>query len=138
MLRYRGQFRILYETDKNGKVCEFTYIPCRIKKGSSICRHNNNVLNAYIPSAKIANRLLKEYPDLFKPFQVGDREGTLLFNESDIEKVAAILKARVGGKNKSPKPKREIAISEERKQELSDRMKHINSKIIGENARKTG
>lgn len=138
MLKYRGTYRVLFETDKTGNPCEFTFIPCLTKKGANICRHNENTLNVYIPGIKIANRLLKECPDLFKPFQIGDSEATLLFNEADIEKAAAILKARVGGKNKSPKPKREVAISKERKQELSDRMKHINSKIIGENARKTG
>jgi hypothetical protein len=50
------------------------------------------------------------------------------------------LKARVMGKNKSPKPKRQVTISEERKHELSDRMKILqaNRKNIGENERKTG
>ena len=141
MIRYRGKYRTVYEVDKSsGQPYEFAFIPCLIKKGANICRHSDNMLNAYIPSTKIANRLLKEYPDVFTPLQVGDKEATLLFRESDIEKAATILKARVMGKNKSPKPKRRIVISEERKQALSDRMKqiHVNSKIIGENARKTG
>lgn len=83
---------------------------------------------------------MKEYSDIFKPFQIGDTEVTLLFRESDIEKVATMLKARVMGKNMNPKPKRKVVLSEERKQALSDRMKqiHVNSKIIGENCRKTG
>lgn len=89
---------------------------------------------------KTVNRLLKEYPDLFKPFQIGDSEATLLFSEADIEKAAAILKARVMGKNKSPKPKRQIVISEDRKKELSEQMKELqsNKKNIGQIARKTG
>lgn len=140
MLKYRGTYRVLFEVDKAGKPCEFTFIPCRIKKGSNICRHNENVLNAYIPSAKIANRLLKEYPDLFKPFQTGDSEATLFFSETDIEKAAVVLKARVMGKGMSPKPKRKVTISEDRKKELSERMKELqsNKKNIGQNARKTG
>lgn len=141
MLKYRGQYRVVFETDKRtGKPAEFVYIPCRIKRGSNIVRHDENTLNAYIPSVKIANRLLQEYSDLFELFQIGDSEATLLFNEADIAKVAAILKAKVQGKNKSPRPKRTVTISEDRKKELSERMKKLHSvkKNIRENARKTG
>lgn len=140
MLKYRGTYRVLFEIDKAGKPCEFTFIPCRIKKGANICRHNGDVLNIYIPSIKMANRLSREYPDLFKPFQTGDSEAVLLFNEADIEKAAAILKARVMGKGMSPKPKRKVTISEERKQELSERMKELHSinKNIRQIVRKTG
>jgi len=139
MLTYRGTYRVLYETDKAGKACEFTFIPCRIKKGSNIVRYSDNMLNAYIPSIKIVNRLLNDFPELFKPCQIGDSEGTLLFKESDIEQAATILKARVMGKGMSPKPKRIVTISDERKQELSIRMKRIqaNNKIIGKKAIKT-
>lgn len=133
MLKYRGQYRVLYEIDKTGKPCEFTFIPCRIKKGASICRQDDNTLNVYVPGIKTVNRLLKEYPDLFKPFQIGDTEGTLIFKESDIEKVAVILKCRIRGKNMSPRPKRKVAMPDERKQELADRMRklHDNKKFIG-------
>ena len=50
MLTYRGQYRVLFETDKAGKACEFTYIPCGIRKGANICRHSNDMLNIFIPS----------------------------------------------------------------------------------------
>lgn len=140
LLKYRGTYRVMYEADKSGKAAEFTFIPCRIKKGSSICRHDDNTLNAYIPSAKIAHRLLIDYLDLFKPFQIGDGEATLLFNESDIEKTATIMKARVMGKGMNPKPKRKVAISDERKKELAEQMRELqsNKKNIGQIARKTG
>lgn len=140
MLRYRGQYRVLYEIDKIGKACEFSNITCRIKKGANICRHNNSTLNAYIPSAKIAKRLLEEYPDIFTQFQAGDSEATLLFNEAVIDKVAVILKAKVKGKDLSARPRRHITISEDRKKELTSRLKqiHANNKIIRGNARKTG
>ena len=140
MLKYRGTYRVLFEIDKTGKALEFSFIPCRIKKGANIVRHSDNMLNVFIPSIKIVNSLLNDLPDLFKPFQIGDREGTLLFKESDIEKAATLLKARVMGKGMSPKPKRQITISEDRKKELSDRMKELqsNKKNIGQIARKTG
>lgn len=137
MLKYRGTYRALFEIDKTGKVCEFTHIPCQIKKGSNICKHSDTVLNAYIPSIKILNRILKEYPEMFKPFQVGDTEGTLLFKEADIEKAAVILKARVKGKGMSARPKRQVTLSEERKLELANRMKQLHKNIRG-NTRKTG
>lgn len=107
MLKYRGQCRVVTETDKRtGKPLEFTFVPCRIKKGTNICRHNADTLNVYIPGIKTANRLLKEYPDIFKPFQAGDSEATLLFPECMIDEAAIILKAIVKGANTSPRSKR--------------------------------
>jgi hypothetical protein len=132
VIEYRGKYRVLFETDKQGKACEFTYIPCGIIKGCNICRHSDNMLNVYIPSSRTAKRLLSEYPEIFKPFQVGDSEATLLFKESDIDKAAKILKARVMGKNKSPRPKRRMVISEKRRKELADMMKQISSRITVE------
>lgn len=127
MLKFRGRYRVLYETDvRTGKVCELTYIPCRIVKGSNICRHNDNTLNVLISGAKIASHLLKEYPDIFKPFQMCYGEATLLFPESMIEEAAGILKPYIQGANKSPRPKRKHEISEEQRKVLLDKMKSIN------------
>lgn len=140
MLTYRGRYRVLYEIDSAGRACEFTNIPCGIRKGANISRHDSDTLNVFIPSTKTASRLLKEYRDIFMPFQVGDHEATLLFKESNIDKAAAILKARIKGKDMSARPKRQVAISEERRRELSEQMKQIQakSKITGTNVRKTG
>lgn len=139
MLKYRGTYRVMYEMDKSEKPCEFTLIPCRIRKDASICRHNDDTLNAYIPSIKTVNRLLRDYPDIFKPYQIGDSEGTLLFAELDMIKAAAILKPRVLGKNLNPKPKKQRHISEAERKILSDRMKKLNhNRFTGENTRKTG
>ena len=108
MLRYRGTYRIVFEQDKRtGKPLEFTFIPCCIRGGSNICRHYESALSAYIPGIKTANRLLKEQPDIFRPFQIRDSEATLLFNESDMERAAIILIPRVMGKNMNPRPKKE-------------------------------
>lgn len=127
MLKYRGTYRVLYETDvRTGAACEFTFVPCRIAKGANICRHGEETLNAYIPSIKIIRRLLKEYPELFTKFQIGDKEGTILFKESDMGKVESLLKPRVLGKNVSPRPKKKRNLSEEQRQVLSDRMKSMN------------
>lgn len=125
MLEYRGQYRVLYELDSKGTSTEFVYIPCNIKKGANICRHNVDTLNVFIPSVKIAKRLLREYSSTFNLLQMGDSEATLLFDESDIITVAHILKARVLGKNKSPKPKRKINFSDEQKEALSKRMTEL-------------
>lgn len=141
MIDYRGKYRVTYDVDKRtGKAAEFTFIPCGIKKNSNISRHSGNMLNAYIPSIKVFNRLLREYPELFTSFQVGDSEGTLLFKESDMKAAAVILKARTKGKDMPARPKRQVTLSEDRKKILSDRMKQIqaNNKIIGEKTSKTG
>ncbi len=129
MLRYRGQYRVLFETDKRtGKACEFTYVPCRIRKGADIVRHNDDTLNVYIPGKKTANRLLKEHSDIFKPFQIGDSEATLLFPESMMKEAAKILMPVVRGKGMSPRPKRVIVLSDDQRKSLSDRMKTIQAK----------
>ncbi len=107
MLKYRGKYRVIYEIDKRtGKPLEFTFLPCRIKRGSDISRYNENTLSAYIPSIKITNKLLKVYPDIFKPFRIGDSEAILLFPESLIQEAAAILKTYTKGQNVSPRSKR--------------------------------
>lgn len=122
MIKYRGQYRVIYETDKQGKACEFAYIPCGIMRGCNICRHSDNTLNVNIPSIRTANRLLKEYPEIFKPFQVGDNEASLLFQESDMDKAATILKVRVKGKNQSPKPKRKCNLTKKQRQAIGERL----------------
>lgn len=97
---------MVYETDSTGKPAEFTFIPCRIRKGANICRHDDNTLDVYIPGIKTVRRLLKEYPGIFKPYQTGDTEATLLFQESLMSEVAKILKPFVTGKGISPRSKR--------------------------------
>ncbi len=129
MIEYRGQYRVLYETDKVGKVCEFTYIPCRIIKGCNICRHSYNTLNVYIPSSRTAKRLLSEYPEIFKPFQVGDNEATLLFSECKMDEAAVILRARVKGKNQNPKPKRKCNLTEKQRQAIGERLTMARNKF---------
>ena len=106
MLKYRGQYRVVYECDKtSGKPEENTFIPCRIRKGANICRHNETTLNVYVPGIKAVKRILSQYPDIFTSFQMGDWEVTLLFPESKIEQAAAILRPIVKGANVSPKSK---------------------------------
>ncbi|HEX9059839.1 MAG TPA: hypothetical protein VF941_06645 [Clostridia bacterium] len=106
MLKYRGRYRVVFESDKlTGKLLEITFIPCRICKGANICRHTDTLLNVYIPSKIIFNRLLNEYPELFTAFQTGQSEGTLLLNEYNIDKATHILKAWTRGKCISPRTK---------------------------------
>lgn len=105
MIKYRGRYRVVFEMDKQtGKPLEACFIRCR--HNINICRHNDSVLNAYIPSRMKATYLLKMYPSLFILFQSGDKEATLLFKETDIEKAAGILGAMVKGANVSPKSRR--------------------------------
>ena len=113
MLKYIGQYRIVYEIDKRtGKPLEFTYIPCRIKKGANICRNDGKTLNVYIPGIKLINKLLNEYPAIFSPYLIGDGEGSLLFDEVKFPEAAGLLKPVVKGKGVSPKSKRNIRYAE--------------------------
>lgn len=112
MLECRGTYRGCYEMDKRtGKPAEFTYIVCKIKKGANIYRYNNDTLNVYIPSIRIANSLLKEHSDIFKTFIFGDREAILQFPESRLSDAAKLLKPMVLGKNVSPRSKRNLRLA---------------------------
>ena len=131
MLKYRGQFRVLYETDtRTGQAAEFTFVPCRIRKGAVIYRFNDNILAVYIPGSRTANRLLQEHPDIFRSFQTGDSESSLLFDEKNIDRAATVLLPRVKGRNMSPKPRKKINLSDEQRKSLSERMKKHNSKKL--------
>jgi len=105
MLSYRGVYRVVTEMDqRTSKPLEACFIKCR--RGVNIYRYSDTVLSAYIPSKMRSTYLLKEYPGLFTAFQVGDKEGTILFDESKLEEAALILGAMVKGKNVSPRSKR--------------------------------
>jgi hypothetical protein len=124
VLKYRGQFRILYETDKRtGQAAEFTFAPCRIRPGANIYRFNDDTLAACIPGSRTANRLLQEHPGIFRSFQTGDSESSLLFDEKNIDRAAAILLPRVKGKNMSARPKRSYTLTEEQKRIRTERLK---------------
>ena len=124
MLSYRGQFRVLYETDtRTGQAAEFTFVPCRIRPGANIYRFNNDTLAAYVPGSRTANRLLQEHSDIFRAFQMGDIEIILFFSEKDIKKAAAILKARIQGKNRSPRPKKACNLTDEQRRRIGERLK---------------
>lgn len=124
MLKYRGTYRVQYECDvRTGQSGEFTYIPCHIRPGANVYRHNDNTLLVYISGIKTVNRLLREYPGIFRPYQTGDSEASLLFKVSDIQKAAVILKAKVQGKNLSPKPKKKYNLTDEQRKEIGVRLK---------------
>lgn len=107
MLSYRGIYRVVTEMDLNtNKACEFTFIPCKVKKGSNIYRNDSAELFAYIPSVVIGNRLLKEFTDLFRLFLQSDCEIILSFDESRMTEATQALRAWTFGKNIPPSSKK--------------------------------
>ena len=107
MLRYRGKYRVVCEMDlSTNKACEFTFIPCKVKKGSNIYRNSDTELFAYISSVIIGSRLLKEHPDLFRLFLQSDCEIILSFDESRMTEAIKVLKAWTFGKNIPPSSKK--------------------------------
>ncbi len=109
MLQYRGQYRVVFEMDRRmHKPCEFAFIPCKVKKGTTIYRRNDDELLVYIPSVQIGNRLLKEYPKLFRKYQQSSCETVLVFKESDMKDAATVLKAWTSRKNFYPGSKKNL------------------------------
>lgn len=123
MLKYQGTFRVQYETDvRTGKAAEFTYVPCRVRPGANIYRFNDNTLAVYVPGTKAVNNLLENHSDIFRPFQMGDKEATLLFDEKNLEQAAFILKPRTKGKNMNPRPKRKQNLTDEQRAVIGERL----------------
>lgn len=105
-----------------GLYAPVTVVPCRVRPGANIYRYNDDTLAVYVPGTKAVNNLLENYSDTFRPFQMGDKESTLLFAEKDIEKAAFILKPRTRGKNMNPKPRKKRTLSEEQKEALREQI----------------
>ena len=63
-------------------------------------------------------------------------EGRPLDYNKDFKKAAAILKARIQGKNKSPKPKRKRTLTEEQKNVLRERLAkaRLNKSLLEKNS----
>jgi hypothetical protein len=123
MLKYRGTYRVLFETDvRTGKAAEFTYVPCRIRPGANIYRYNDDTLVTFIPGTKAVNNLLKNHLEIFRPFQKGDKEATLLFAEKDMKQAAFVLKPRTKGKNMNPRPKRKQNLTDEQRAVIGERL----------------
>lgn len=128
MLKFQGVYRVLFETDvRTGTAAEFTYVPCRVRPGANIYRYNDDTLAVYVPGTKAVNNLLENYSDTFRPFQMGDKESTLLFAEKDIEKAAFILKPRTKGKNLNPRPRRKRTLTDAQKQALREQLNNARS-----------
>jgi len=102
MLKYRNRYRVCYEIDKKGKICDFTFIPCSVSKGSNICRYDDFTLSVYITSIKTFNRIALN-KELFTIFQEGQSEGTLLFSEENFKQANKFLKARKKGRTIPPR-----------------------------------
>ena len=97
MLKYRGQYRVVFEMDKRtGKPAEFCFVPCKIYRGTNVYRYSENKLGVYIPSKRIFNRLSQN--EIFEIFCAGDSEGILLFEEKNLKIAEKALHSVICGR----------------------------------------
>ena len=113
MKKYQSQFRVFQEIcldTKKSSLNELdTYLIC--KSGIQIYRYDKNTLCILFQTTHSK----KKYLPLFKKEKIdvemyseGDMESTYTFKESDLMKVAEIVKPQVKGKSKNPKSKSTI------------------------------
>lgn len=132
MLKYRGTYRVHMPLDNKGNSTENiddTYLLGNHK--TQVYRYNDNALAVMFISTGYCNNRLKDFDNegiKYKLLQDGDDESVYIFDESELSKVADILKIRTNGAKKSPvvranKKKREL--SEEQLTVLRERMKKM-------------
>jgi viroplasmin and RNaseH domain-containing protein len=120
--KYKDTYKVIQQKDLNGKPTtnrDDTYIPCA--KGVEIYRYNQNTLAvSFCTSQYTNNRIndLKNVGVILTKLQLGNDESTYLFPESDLEKVADIVKAR---KRKQ--------LSDEQKEKLRQRILDAREKL---------
>lgn len=98
MLKYKDTYFIGKPKDSEGKVTsnkDDNYIRCR--KNVQIYRFNVDTLAIQFNTKIYTSNRMKELSDVNMspiPFQIGDNEQVYLFPESDLSKVADIVKAK--------------------------------------------
>lgn len=126
MNKYKDTYKIKKELDKSGKPSlnkQDTYIPCKRTK-NQIYRYDKDTLVVYFHSKIYTKNRLTELTELgieLIPYQIGDNESTYKFAETDLDKVAEIIKAK-------KRVKRDL--SEEDRNILRERMIKAREKML--------
>jgi len=124
MLKYKDTYFVDKQKDSTGKPSsnrDDNYIRCKAKV--QIYRFNPFTLAIQFNTTGYANNRLKELSAIgiyLKPYQIGDNEQTYLFPESDLNKVADIVKAK-------KRIKREL--TDEQRNVLRDRLANVRNLI---------
>lgn len=134
MIKYRGTYRVFMPVDFSTSCSteneDDTYIKCPSSK-ARIYRWDENTLVIEFTSIRMANNRAKELEEAGIELTLrieGDIEREYLISESDIHKVAEILKPITRGKNKSPKVRAKRQISEAERDRLRKHMEKIRVK----------
>lgn len=117
MMKYLGQYRLKADATpendfpriENGTIdpsYDDIYIKC--KNESKIFHYGGSMLQAYIPSIKRANRIIKELGSIVIEPNKNDSEVTFLFNAKNLEVVADKLGANTVGSSISPFSKKNL------------------------------
>ena len=124
MLKYKDTYFVARQKDSTGKPSinkDDCYIRC--KRGVQIYRYNPSTLAIQFNTNGYANNRLKELSDIgvhFTSLQRGDDEQTYTFSESDLSKVADIVKAK-------KRVKRDL--TDEQRNILRERMKGLSKNV---------
>lgn len=120
--KYKDTYKIVQQKDLDSKSTtnkEDTYIPCA--KGVQIYRYNKDTLAVSFLTSQYAKNRLSDLTSVgvtLTNLQLGDNESSCLFPESDLGKVADIVKARKRRK-----------LNEEQKEKLRQRILAAREKL---------
>ncbi len=120
--KYKDTYKIVQQKDLDSKSTtnkEDTYIPCA--KGVQIYRYNKDTLAVSFLTSQYAKNRLSDLTSVgvtLTNLQLGDNESSYLFPESDLGKVADIVKARKRRK-----------LNEEQKEKLRQRILAAREKL---------
>ena len=124
MLIYKDKYKVVKNLDSDGRFVNHddTYIPCR--KNVQIYRYNDNTLAIQFNSKQYAKNRIKDCAEVgvkLKLFVEGDynTESVYLFNETELDKVSSIVKART---------RRKLNLTEEQRNELRLRLEKMREK----------
>lgn len=97
MNKYNGTYKVIRNRDCDGKFLDITdnYIPCHAK--AQIYRYGDSALAITFQTRLYAKNRLADFTNSgiqYEELQYGDTESTYIFSESDLNKVAEIVKAR--------------------------------------------
>lgn len=130
MNKYIGKYRVYIERDKYGEPMEFTYLVSTKYTKDTIYRYSNNVLKLnHVGNLKNIINIFNENKIEILDYLLCDKEGYLLFKESDLDIISHIINIKTYGARIKPESIRNHPnykeIREEKRKNMSEEQRTI-------------